>query len=192
MNSDVYRLLAQLFEYPDPALPEMLDRMLTLLPKEMSQAAAALARFRSTIENVGIPGLREMYIEAFDFRADCALYIGHHLFGETGRHGAFMAELVGRYRELGLPVKEELPDHLSCMLRYLAEIRFSEEAAELIQACLIPALSRITAVKAISESPYLPVLQVLPVLLQESEPNVPPIGEFAWLTSSSSPFPMLP
>lgn len=190
MNSEVHRLLADVFCYPDPALPEAVDRLLALLPDDAPQATAALTGFRSSLRTLGISGLQEIYIQAFDFRSDCALYIGHHLFGDTGRHGVFIAELAGRYRELGLPITEELPDHLSCILRFLAEIQPSEEAAELIHVCLIPALARINQVKALATNPYLPVLQALPVLLQE--PNLSPIGELGWLTSSSSPFPMLP
>lgn len=192
MTRQIYRLLADVFAYPDPALPESVGRLVDLLQGESPQAAAAIGGFHNVLNSSGLTGLQEIYIQAFDFRADCALYIGHHLFGETGKHGVFLAELTERYRERQLPIAEELPDHLSYLLRYLAALEDGEDARELVYACLIPALTRITAVKALAGNPYLPVLQTLPELLENSGNSRPQTGELAWITSSSSPFPMLP
>lgn len=192
MTRQVYSFLADVFDYPGPALSESVSRLVDLLGDESPTAAAAVCGLQSVLKASGLAGLQEIYIQAFDFRADCALYIGHHLFGETGKHGIFLAELAEKYRERQLPVTEELPDHLSYLLRYLAKLEDAEETRELVYACLIPALSRITAVKALTGNPYLPVLQALPELLENSGDARPQTGELAWITSSSSPFPMLP
>lgn len=192
MNRQVYGLLAAVLDYPGSALPAVVARLIELLPEDSPQSAACLIAFQCELESSGLAGLQESYIRAFDFRADSSLYVGHHLFGETGRRGVFVAELTGRYQERKLPATEDLPDHISCVLRYLATLEPGEEASELIHACLIPALHRINAVKALAASPYRPVLEALPGLLQQSENGRSASGELAWIPSSSSHFPILP
>lgn len=192
MNRQVYALAAAVLDYPGPMLPAAVGRLIELLLEDSAQSAAAFVAFQRELESGGLTALQEWYIRTFDFRADSSLYIGHHLFGESGRRGVFISELADRYRERRLPAAEELPDHISCLLRYLAALEPGEEASELIHACLIPAISRVNAVQAIAASPYRPVLEVLPGLLQQSENDRPRSGELAWIPFSSSHFPILP
>lgn len=192
MKGQIYELLADVFDYPSPVLPGSLNQLITLLQEDLPEAAAALTAFLSVLETAGLTRLQELYIQTFDFRADCSLYVGHYLFGETGRRGAFLAELSERYRERQLPATTEIPDHMSCLLRYLAALDPGEEASELIHGCLIPAISRITAADAITRSPYRVVFEALLVLLQQKDSGLSQLGEFAWTSSSSSHFPILP
>jgi len=191
MNREAYTLLAAVLDYPADALPEAVARLVKILPEVSPETATALAAFERSLKSNGIPSLQEWYIRTFDFRADSSLHIGHHLFGETGRRGVFVAELTGRYRRYSLPETEDLSDHISCVLRYLAALEPGEEASELIHACMIPALSRINAVEAIKASPYRTVLEVLPGFLR-GESTCCASGELAWIPSYSSPFPILP
>lgn len=192
MKQQAYQLLADIFDYPNPTMPLSVNRLIFLLKEEQPQAAAALTGFQGVLETAGIARFQELYIQTFDFRADCSLYVGHYLFGESGRRGLFLAELTGRYRERQLPATSDMPDHMSCLLRYLAALEPGEESSELIQGCLIPAISRITAANAITRSPYRVVLEALLALLQQEDSGHPELREFAWTSSSSSHFPILP
>jgi len=192
MKQQAYQLLADILDYPNPAMPFSVQRLVFLLQEEEPRAAAAMAEFQSVLETAGIARFQELYIQTFDFRADCSLYVGHYLFGESGRRGLFLAELSERYRERQLAAISDIPDHMSCLLRYLAALEPGEEAGELIHGCLIPAISRITAAGAIAKSPYRVVLEALLVLLQGKDSGYPELGEFAWTSSSSSHFPILP
>ena len=192
MKQQAYELLADILDYPNLAMPLSVQRLVFLLQEEELLAAAALAEFQSVLETAGIARFQELYIQTFDFRADCSLYVGHYLFGESGRRGLFLAELSERYRERRLAAISDIPDHMSCLLRYLAALEPGEEAAELIHGCLIPAISRVIAADAIAKSPYRVVLEALLVLLQQKDSGYPELGEFAWTSSSSSHFPILP
>ena len=192
MKQQAYQLLADILDYPNPAMPFSVQRLVFLLQEEEPRAAAAMAEFQSVLETAGIARFQELYIQTFDFRADCSLYVGHYLFGESGRRGLFLAELSERYRERQLAAISDIPDHMSCLLRYLAALEPGEEAAELIHGCLIPAISRVIAADAIAKSPYRVVLEALLVLLQRKDSGYPELGEFAWTSSSSSHFPILP
>ncbi len=191
MNRRIYALFGDLLDYPSSALPGAVAEFIALLT-DYPEAMAGLVEFQRDVESEGITGMQEWYIRTFDFRADCSLYLGHHLFGESGRRGVFMAELLDRYRERHLPKPEDLPDHLSCVLRYLAVLDPGEERSELIRACLLPAISRLNAVKAVAASPYKSVLEVLPGLLQRGDNGSHLPGELAWIPSYSSHFPILP
>jgi nitrate reductase delta subunit len=187
-----YELLADVLDYPGPRLAPAVYELVSLLSKDSPEAAAALSTFQTAFETAGIAQLQELYIQTFDFRADCSLYVGHYLFGETGRRGAFLAELSERYCERELMVGTEVPDHLTCLLRYLATLDAGEETSELIHGCLLPAISRIAAANAMARSPYRVVLEGLLILLRQSTISHVQLGEFAWTSSSSSHFPILP
>jgi nitrate reductase delta subunit len=191
MRPEIYKLFADVLDYPSAILPVSVRQLLHLLPEGLPGSVNDVAAFQSALETAGITRFQELYIHTFDFRADCSLYVGHYLFGESGRRGAFLAELSDRYRERKLPGTTELPDHISCLLRYLAALEPGEESNELIHGCLIPSLLRITAAAAIARSPYRVVLKTLLAFLQQKDGDQADSGEFAWTSSSSSPFPIL-
>lgn len=191
MRRQSYSLFADVLDYPGPALPRSVSQLLDLLSDGLPEHVIAIEAFQNALEKAGISRFQELYIQTFDFRADCSLYVGHYLFGESGRRGAFLAELSDRYRERQLSAAGELPDHMSCLLRYLSALEPDEEASELIHGCLIPALSRIIAANAIVRSPYRLVLEALLAVLRQKDGDHSDSGEFAWTSSSSSPFPIL-
>jgi nitrate reductase molybdenum cofactor assembly chaperone len=191
MRQQIHNLFALFLDYPSPALPRSVNQLLSLLREGLPEHVLAIEAFQNALEKAGISRFQELYIQTFDFRADCSLYVGHYLFGESGRRGAFLAELSDRYRERQFPATGELPDHMSCLLRYLSALEPGEEASELIHGCLIPALSRITAANAIAKSPYRLVLEALLAILRQKDGDHSDSGEFAWTSSSSSPFPIL-
>ena len=84
MKQQAYQLLADIFDYPNPALPLSVKRLIFLLEEEEPRAATALTEFQNALERAGITRFQELYIQTFDFRADCSLYVGHYLFGESG------------------------------------------------------------------------------------------------------------
>jgi len=46
-----------------------------------------LAPFARLLESSTLAGLQEEYVATFDFNPAVALYLGHHLFGTTGKRG---------------------------------------------------------------------------------------------------------
>lgn len=188
MRQQIHKLFAQVLDYPGPALSRSVSQLLNLLANSLPEHVLAIEAFQNALEEAGLSRFQELYIQTFDFRADCSLYVGHYLFGESGRRGAFLAELSNRYRERQLPATRDLPDHMSGLLHYLSALEPGEEASELIHGCLIPALSRITAANAIARSPYRLVLEALLAILRQKDRDHSDSGEFAWTSSSSSPF----
>jgi len=77
---------------------------------------------------------------------------------------------------------------MSGLLHYLSVLEPGAEASELIHGWLIPAVSRIIAANAIAGSPYRLVLEALLTALRQKDRDHSDSGEFAWTSSSSSPF----
>ncbi len=77
-----------------------------------------------------------------------------------------MARLKERYQELGLSIGEELPDHLSVVLRFLEVEQPGEERDELIGDCIVPALHKVLRAIEGKRTPYEAILRALLLYLR--------------------------
>ncbi len=139
----MFARLAAALEYPDEGLGEQLDALLAETAAERPEAAEVLDGFRSAIAGLTLDRLREIYAATFDLNPACCLFAGYHLFGDSYKRGALMAGLNGEYRARGFDPGNELPDHLSVLLRFLAVLDDSELRSALLEELLLPALTRI-------------------------------------------------
>lgn len=185
----LYALMAELVDYPGPKLPGALDESIEILARLLPAASGLLGHFRAFVHAHGLAQLEEIYTHTFDFRSDSSLYVGHHLFGEDSRRNLFIARLKQRHRELKFPGGVEMPDHLSLVLRFLAVQPPGEEAAEMVEQCLIPAVSKMAeAVRG--KEPYGDVLSALLQVLYRGAREQSEAKESAWQTFCSSSSPM--
>lgn len=162
----LYDALAALLEYP-VVMPA--DPYATALREAAPhpRAAVHLAAFAGAARQLPLSELQEHYTKTFDFESDAALYAGHHLFGEDGRRGLLIAGLVERYRGLGVDAGLELADHFSPMLRSLAIDADSEEAQDLLQLVLQPALAKVLPAVERRSDTYAAVLHALAMVIDE-------------------------
>ncbi len=159
---------ADLLEYPAGDLPLRVRACALLLPDPA--AAGLLQEFATGAAGLDGARLEEEYAAAFDLDASCALYAGHHLFGETPRRSAFMARLAEEYRQAGFRCLEhEPPDYLPVMLRYLDrcdELREPSPAREetrrdLLADVILPASRKVLDTLRSRGNPYALVLGAL-------------------------------
>jgi len=140
----MFRLFAELLEYPGPGVREAAQECEALVAQEDSEAAALFARFRAFVENTPRHRVEEVYSATFDLDASCHPYVGYHLFGETYKRSVFLLELKQRYEPAGLDVGRELPDHLALVLRFAGAQTDPAALGELVHKALLPALDRMT------------------------------------------------
>jgi nitrate reductase molybdenum cofactor assembly chaperone NarJ/NarW len=183
----VYERFAALLEYPTSPVAALSATAIAECEGRCPQAAAQLAAFAAEAGPRPLADLQELYARTFDFDADTALYVGHHLFGEEGRRGLLIAGLVDRYRRLEMEIGVELADHMSPVLRSLARDEDSEEARELVRMALRPALAKILPSVERRANPYAAVVRALASAIDEQtgEPFDPGSDR---CRSSSSPF----
>ena len=125
-----------------------------------------MRRFLKGINRLEFSGLEELYTSTFDLTPMVAPYVGHLAWADSYERGAFMAELLGAMRGVGVDPKGELPDHLDPILRYLA---VADEPLESLEPVLVPAITKMekTLKKADSKNPYLHVLAAARIVAEE-------------------------
>jgi nitrate reductase delta subunit len=110
-----------LLQYPTMALFDglgQLDAVVAAGPR------ATRHPFRQVIQWLGRTPpdtVARHYVETFDLRRRCALYLTYFRHGDTRKRGMAMVEFKTAYRVAGLvPAENELPDYLPMVLDFAA------------------------------------------------------------------------
>jgi nitrate reductase delta subunit len=152
------------------SLTDQLQALARLLEYPTGQDYTALAPALAALS----PEQREeLYTATFDVTPACVPYVSIHLFGEENfKRAEFMAALLGRYRQAGFETCDELPDHVSVLLRFLAQTDEAERR-ELIQFCLLGPLGKMVAALAV-ENPFRALLEAVSRMLHAAYPGLEP------------------
>jgi nitrate reductase delta subunit len=179
-------LFANLLDYPTPELSQQalnLSRTLREIREEVhgasqAEAAALVTRFQDNVENLSPRQVEELYTSTFDMQPLCYPYVGYHLFGESYKRGAFMAQLNEGYRSFGYQVEKELPDYVPAILRFLAlgdRTRQSDFSTALLSEGLAPAVAKMaSAFNQQSQNPYAAAIAALHLFLAAILPGLHP------------------
>ncbi|MEN8374177.1 MAG: molecular chaperone TorD family protein [Gemmatimonadota bacterium] len=163
-------LLARTLDYPGATTAAARAELQRLLAAARPAAARSLEAHREAVDVLSLHAQQELYAATFDTNPSVCLYVGYHLFGDSYQRGAFMAHLNGTYGESGFETGQELPDHLSVVLRFLAHSEVLEEpapgleggrdawVAELIDEAIVPATRAIVRSFEGTENPYAALL----------------------------------
>jgi nitrate reductase delta subunit len=174
---NLYLLFAELLDYPGDGLPHRVEECSLALTTVSLEATKLLKSFQRSQQELGITRLQEAYTSTFDMQPECTLNLGYHLFGEDQRCGMFLAKLKELFDEAGVDTGTELPDHLCCLLRYVAATPASDTSNPIIPDCLLPAVSKIVQSMNEQSSPYQPLLEALLLWLDgESRSEATSIG----------------
>jgi nitrate reductase delta subunit len=117
-----YKLLSLLLQYPDERLaaarPDILEAIAEL---PASPGKDAIERFRAYWMGTTPTMVARTYVETFDLRKHCSLYLSFYIYGDTRKRGMALLRLKRMYRAAGLvPEGPELPDYLPVMLEFAA------------------------------------------------------------------------
>ena len=117
-----FKLASVLLQYPTAALFDGLGELdafaATTSPR---QARAAFARFLAWLRATPPADVAQHYVETFDLRRRCALYLTYYRYGDTRKRGLAMLAFKTAYRDAGfIPSEDELPDYLPMVLDFAA------------------------------------------------------------------------
>jgi nitrate reductase delta subunit len=117
-----YKLASVLLQYPTAALFDGLGELdafaATTSPR---QARAAFGRFLAWLRATAPADVAQHYVQTFDLRRRCALYLTYYRYGDTRKRGLAMLAFKTAYRDAGfIPSEEELPDYLPMVLDFAA------------------------------------------------------------------------
>jgi nitrate reductase delta subunit len=119
-DSRAFKLASVLLQYPTAALFSGLDELDAFAAATGPKPAReAFARFLSWLRATEPTAVAQHYVETFDLRRRCALYLTYYRYGDTRKRGMAMVEFKTAYRAAGFtPAEAELPDYLPMVLEF--------------------------------------------------------------------------
>jgi nitrate reductase molybdenum cofactor assembly chaperone NarJ/NarW len=116
-----YQVAASLLCYPDETLLERLPVLRAATAELAGDQAALLGPLLDHVVGTPLLALQQEYVETFDLKRRCALYLTYFAFGDTRKRGMALLNFKSAYRKAGLVLDDgELPDHLAVVLEFAA------------------------------------------------------------------------
>ncbi len=162
-DARAWQVSSVLLGYPDEQLVEQLPLLAAEVERLPGGLATPLRRFLAHATSAPALGLAAHYVETFDHRRRCCLYLTYYAHGDTRKRGMALLELKTAYRQAGLELApDELPDHLAVVLEFASTepvlgrrlLLDHRAGVELLRLALVDA-----------ESPYADVLRAVTATL---------------------------
>jgi nitrate reductase molybdenum cofactor assembly chaperone NarJ/NarW len=119
--SDVppYKLASVLLQYPTAELFAGLDEVEAAARSMPRSCREPFVRFVEWLRATPPGDVAAHYVETFDLRRRCALYLTYFRYGDTRKRGMSMLAFKTAYRTAGfVPCDDELPDYLPMVLDF--------------------------------------------------------------------------
>lgn len=116
-----------LMSYPDEALIGQLDMIRLASHKLPAAVGDSIREFVVHLESTPLAELQVDYVETFDTRRRCNLFLTYFAHGDTRKRGMALLRFKQTYLRSGFVLADsgdnsELPDHLCVVLEYAATI----------------------------------------------------------------------
>jgi nitrate reductase delta subunit len=110
-----------LLGYPDGDLLARLPLLRAAVAPLPMEFAGPLGRFLDHVETTPLQQQQAEYVETFDLRRRCCLYLTYFTHGDTRKRGMALVRFKHLYSRAGMTLSdEELPDHLAVVLEFTA------------------------------------------------------------------------
>jgi nitrate reductase molybdenum cofactor assembly chaperone NarJ/NarW len=128
-----YKLASVLLQYPTATLFEGLDALDAAVADVSSkESRESLRQFLAWLRATPPTEVAQHYVETFDLRRRCALYLTYYRFGDTRKRGMAMLSFKTAYRVAAfVPTDDELPDYLPLVLEFAS---LSPRGVELLRS----------------------------------------------------------
>jgi nitrate reductase molybdenum cofactor assembly chaperone NarJ/NarW len=155
-------------DYPDQVLLDQLPLLHETADALPAPAGVPLRRFLDHVATTEPGQLARDYVETFDLRRRCCLYLTYYAHGDTRKRGMALLRFTDAYRRAGLRVVDgELADHLGLVCEVaarvpetgLALLRDNRAGVELLRIALVD-----------TGSPYVDVIDTIRAVLPDPAP----------------------
>lgn len=137
-----YRVLADLFRYPNEQYKTNITKCASYLKTNYPDAYAELKPFEDWVNKTAIFEIEELFGRTFHIQAICYLDLGYVLFAEDYKRGEFLVQMKREQHEAGVDCGEELADNLPNVLLLMSQIADKEFLKEFAVRVMIPALDK--------------------------------------------------
>jgi len=121
MTVSPYKLASVLLQYPTTALFDGLGQLTEAAGEAPRASRAPFGIFLDWLTRTSPDTVARHYVETFDLRKRCALYLTYYRYGDTRKRGMAMLAFKAAYRAAGFePTDDELPDYLPLVLDFAA------------------------------------------------------------------------
>ena len=112
-----------LLDYPDGGLADRLPAIRSAAAGLPDRLAVPLLRFVDHLVGSDLAELQAAYVDTFDDRRRCNLFLTYFAHGDTRKRGMALLRFKQAYLAAGaVPDDSELPDHLSVVLEFAATV----------------------------------------------------------------------
>jgi nitrate reductase delta subunit len=116
-----FKLASVLLQYPSVALFDGLGQLAEAASTAPKASREPFGIFLQWLSCTPPDTVARHYVETFDLRRRCALYLTYYRYGDTRKRGMAMLTFKAAYRAAGFePVADELPDYLPLVLDFAA------------------------------------------------------------------------
>ncbi len=118
-----WQSVSLLLDYPDELLLARLD-LLRAASYDLPEAiGGSLRSFMEHLESTPLPELQADYVETFDTRRRCNLFLTYFAHGDTRKRGMALLRFKQTFLAAGFELDDaELPDHLCVVLEFAATV----------------------------------------------------------------------
>lgn len=114
-------IASSLLLYPDADFESRLEVIATSIDALDHPSREPLQNFVISVRNLSLAQIQQHYVEIFDMRRRCSLFLTSWTHGDTRNRGMALIYFKEKYREAGITLsEEELPDHLAVVLEFAA------------------------------------------------------------------------
>jgi nitrate reductase delta subunit len=118
-----WQSVSLLLDYPDPAMLRRLEVVRGASWQLPAAIGDSLRGFADHLEQASLPELQAEYVETFDNRRRCNLFLTYFAHGDTRKRGMALLRFKQTYLRAGYELDDaELPDHLCVVLEFAATI----------------------------------------------------------------------
>lgn len=167
--AECYAAIARMLDYPQGKEGIIADHGNAGRFLRKMEIESPLEPYGRFVETSTLAELQEGYVATFDFNPAVALHLGHHLFGDNRKKGAYLIRLKQEFGRHGFaPSGPELPDHLPLVLGFLAYLARNVEDGvrrSFVSECVLPGVDKLNAAfSARGDSPWKPVVEAARLL----------------------------
>jgi nitrate reductase delta subunit len=119
----VWQSASLLLDYPDESVVARVELIRSASRTMPAAIGDSIRSFLDHLECTPLPKLQADYVDTFDTRRRCNLFLTYFAHGDTRKRGMALLRFKQTYLSSGLELDDaELPDHLCVVLEYAATV----------------------------------------------------------------------
>lgn len=163
-RSRVHMLASLLLDYPDQEWFARLASLTGHVADLPPQIREPFTEFLAAATAAGPTEWQRRYVQTFDLKRKCSLYLSYFATGDTRKRGTALVTFLEAYRATGWEFEaEELPDYLPAVLEFSA--RCDDPIAEALLASHIEGIEVLRQALEATDSPWAGLLRVITLSL---------------------------